>query len=226
MTTSQETLPKRHSDLLTYGVQMLSHLKSGKLDPADVGLRAADVAELDSLVSEHQTRLAKADQLRNSLKGATRALSGRKGSHARLAAKLRQCANKARYSSAPSNVLARLNVKRKKVRGTRRNAPDTAPAFTLDHVVAGWIHLRFRTNGSASPRARAKNATGVHVAVVDDATPIASGEADQVPIKILTRSPAYLPTMGWPARVRLYARWFTQRGETSGWSTPLLVTVL
>ena len=226
MTTSQETLPKRQVDLLSYGIQMLRHFKSGDLDPADVGLRAADVAELDTLVSEHQTRLAKVDQLRDLMKGATRALSGRKGSHTRLSAKLRQCANLARFSSAPNNVLALLSVKRKKRRGTRRNAPDSAPAFTMEKVVAGRIHLRFRTNGSASPRARAKNAIGIHVAMVDAARPLVSGEADQAPIKSLSRSPAYLTTTDWPARVRLYARWFTQRGETSGWSTPLLVTVL
>lgn len=226
MTTSQETLPKRHSGLLAYGVQMLGQFKSGELDPADVGLRAADVAELDSLVSEHRTRLAKVGQLRDAMKAATKALSGRKGSHARLSAKLRQCANLARFSSASNDVLALLKVKRKKRRGTRRNAPDTAPAFSMEKVVAGRIHLRFRTNGSASPRARAKNANGVQVAVVDAANPMVSGEADRVPIKILTRSPSFLPTTNWPVRVRLYARWFTQRGETSGWSTPLLVTVL
>jgi len=62
--------------------------------------------------------------------------------------------------------------------------------------------------------------------VVDATNPMVSGEADQVPIKILTRSPSFLPTTNWPVRVRLYARWFTQRGETSGWSSPLLVTVL
>jgi hypothetical protein len=66
----------------------------------------------------------------------------------------------------------------------------------------------------------------VHIAVVDAAQRSRSGEADMAPIKTVSRSPAKLDTTGWPAKVRLYARWVTVRGETSPWSEPQQVTVM
>ena len=44
-------------------------------------------------------------------------------------------------------------------------------------------------------------------------------------MKSKSRSPFTLDSTGWPAKVRLYARWETARKEVSGWSLPLLVTV-
>jgi hypothetical protein len=55
---------------------------------------------------------------------------------------------------------------------------------------------------------------------------VINAEADNAPIKSVSRSPVQLDTTGWPAKVRLHARWVTQRGETSPWTLPLSVTVL
>jgi hypothetical protein len=80
------------------------------------------------------------------------------------------------------------------------------------------IYARFRTAGSASPRARANGATGIQLAVVDAAAPAAEGEANNVPTLHVTRSPAAIDSTGMPNKVRLYARWITARGLTSPWS--------
>ena len=93
-------------------------------------------------------------------------------------------------------------------------------------MVPGFIRLRAREMGSASPRARAANANGLQIAIVDGTAAIADGEADKVPIRYVSHSPFELGSAEMPAKVRLYARWQTQRGDVSGWSLPLLVTVL
>jgi hypothetical protein len=225
MSKSQESLPKGQLELRDHAAQALGVLSPGGLGPEVFNLSDDDVAKLDALVSEHSALIAKGGQLRNALKANTKALTGRKGSYARLSKHLRRCANIARVSDASSGALIRLGIKRKKVRGSRRNAPQEAPEFTFSNMVSGAIEVRFREAGSASPRARAANTIGVHIAVVDADKPVTRGEADHVPTKSVSRSPARLDTTGWPAHVRLYACWVTQRGETSPWSLPLTATV-
>jgi hypothetical protein len=225
MSNSQDFLPKRQRDLRDFGAQALGVLTSGEFNPEVFGLTDQHVADLDALVSEHDTLLAQGDQLREALKANTRAVSGSKGSFARLAAYLRRCASIARASDAPESALLRLNVKRKTLRGSRRNAPQQAPGLLADQATSGTICLRFINQGSASPRARAANTIGVQVAVVDAANPIVSSEEDRVPTISVSRSPARVDTTGWPARVRLYVRWVTPRGEFSGWSAPQITTV-
>jgi len=53
--------------------------------------------------------------------------------------------------------------------------------ITLDHLAPGVIYFRLHDNGNAGPRARAENATGAQVAVVDGTTTLTAGEATRFP---------------------------------------------
>jgi hypothetical protein len=96
----------------------------------------------------------------------------------------------------------------------------------VDGVAPGIVNFRFRTAGSARPRARAENTNGIQLAVVDASKPTVDGEADLVPTLHITRSPATVDSTDMPGQVRLYARWVTPRGLTSPWTLPHEVTVL
>lgn len=93
-------------------------------------------------------------------------------------------------------------------------------------MAPGVINVRFREGGSAQPRARAVNAIGVQIAVVNGAAAAVAGEVDSAPSQFISRSPVALDSTKMPDQVRLYARWITQRGETSPWTLPLEVSVL
>lgn len=117
-------------------------------------------------------------------------------------------------------------MRRKKLRGTDRLAPQEPPEFSLDSLVPGIINIRFRTSGSAQPRARAANTIGVQVAVVNAANPVADNEADNAPTHFASSSPGTLNSAKMPRHVRLYARWMTPRGLTGPWSLPVSVSVI
>ena len=219
-------IPRRKREATDYGALVHGVLSGADFDPATIDLADADVTELGDALAANQAALARVDSLKAELMAATKTLSSPKGTHQRMVAKLRFIGNKARVSSASSGQLIALGIKRKTLRGSRRNAPPDSPEFSVNHAAPGLITVRYRTLGSASPRARAENTTGVHIAVVDAANPVTSGEADMAPIKTVTRSPSNLGTTGWPSRVRFYARWATQRGEASPWSLFLPMTVV
>lgn len=219
-------IPRQKRAATQFGASVHRVLSAANYDPATAGLDDSDVTEFGDLVAANQAALDQVDSLNQALRRATKALSGPKGTHRKMVAKLRYIANKARVSTASNAQLAKLDIQRRTLRGSRRNAPKDAPEFTVGHAIPGVINVRFRELGSANPRAKAANAIGVHIAVVDAAQRVARGEADRAPIKAVSRSPAKLDTTGWPARVRLYARWVTQRGESSPWSGAQWVTVM
>src|SRR5262249_1444524 len=103
------------------------------------------------------------------------------------------------------------------------SAPTEAPQLNLVSVAPGVVNIEFRTQGSGSPRARDPKAIGVQISVVNGANPVADGEADAGSQVYASRSPGQLNSTTWPANVRLYARWVTQRGLTSPWSAAIVV---
>jgi hypothetical protein len=226
MSNNRDFIPRSKMDATSYGELVHRAIGAEGYDPATLGLTDADVAELGDLVTANQTLLAEIDMLKASLIAKTKELSGPNGNHRRLVAKLRNIGNKARISDATNADLAMISVRRRKAKPTRRGAPSDAPAFTLESAQPGVIRLRARELVSASPRARAANANGIQIAVVDATVGYTDNEADNAPIKTVSHSPIQLDTTGWPAKVRLYARWQTQRGETSPWSLPLWITVM
>ncbi len=143
-----------------------------------------------------------------------------------MTAILRKIGNKARASDAPGPQLAAIGLKRKKANPSRRVLATDPPWVSADEMHPGTMKVAFGVVGSASPRARAENATGLQLAVVDATQPWVENEAATVPWLILTHSPISLFTTKWPPKVRLYGRWATQRGETSAWSYPVSVTVV
>ncbi len=226
MANNGDFIPRAKGAATDYGAVVHRVIAADDYDPATLGLTDADVAELGDLLAANQTLLNKIGALKLALMGKTKELSGPRGNHRRLVAKLRNIGNKARFSSAATADLAMIGVRRKKTKPTRKTAPAEAPWIAVESLLYHSIKLRFRETGSASARARAANTTGVQIAVVDAADPAANGEADHAPIKSASRSPMQLDTTGWPAKVRLYARWETQRKEYSPWSGPQVLTVL
>jgi hypothetical protein len=226
MRSNSDFIPRPMADATSYGALVHGVISAVGYDPATVGLTDADVAEVGDVVSAYHTLLAEIDALKQTLMAKTKELSGPNGNHQRMVAKLRNIGNKARISDATNAELAKIGVRRKKTSPTPRTISSVAPEFTLDSVVPGFIRLRAREMGSALPRARAANASGLQIAIVDGTAAITEGEADKVPMRYVSRSPFELSSAGMPAKVRLYARWQTQRGDVSGWSLPLLLTVL
>jgi len=226
MANHGDFIPRPKVDATGYGALVHGVIAADGYDPATLGLTDADVTGLGDLVSANQDLLAEIDTLKAALMGKTKALSGPNGSHRQMVAKLRNIGNKARISNASNAELIQIGVWRKKTKPTRRNAPSVAPEFSLAGVMPGVIRLRTRESGSASPRARAANANGIQIAVVDGTAAVTDCEANDAPIKSVSHSPMQLHTARWPAKVRLYARWQTQRGEVSDWSLPLTVTVV
>jgi hypothetical protein len=226
MQTTMKFLPVRKADVLAYATQVHEVLAATGFVPASLGLTAADVTELGTLVTAAQTAHDEVNATRLQVKAKTQALSAPDGALELLKAKLRDIANAARVSSASDNAVAAIGVNRRDPSPTPKNPPADPPEFSVESVAPGVINIRFRTAGSARPRARAENTSGVQIAVVNGANPAADGEADTVPPLIVTRSPATLDSKTMPDKVRLYARWVTPRGLTSPWTRPQEVSVL
>jgi len=226
MATTLKFLPPRKADLLTYATQVNDVLSAQGYDPTKIGLTAADVTELGTLLTTAQAAHDEAAAAVMEKKAKTQALSAPGGAQDQLKNKLRDIANAARVSSAPDDVVAAIGVYRRDPTPTHKNPPADPPEFSVDSVAPGVINVRFRTAGSAQPRARAANASGVQVAVINGANPVADNEADTVPPLLLTRSPSTMDSTKMPDQVRLYARWVTSRGLTSPWTRPVEVAVL
>jgi hypothetical protein len=220
MSNNGDFIPRRKADATNYGALVHGVISAPDYDPATLGLSDDDVAELGDALSANQAVLSEINVLKAAMQAKTTELSGPNGTHRRMVASLRKIGNKARASSADGGQLASIGVKRKTTNPSRRGITSDAPGFLVGEMFPNVMRVAFRVTGSNSTRARAENAIGVQVAVVDGANPPAAGEADRVPIKMLSRSPAQMDTSGWPVQVRLYARWISQRGETSGWSSP------
>lgn len=219
-------LPVRKADVLTYATQVHDVLTAAGFVPASLGLTAADVTELGAAVTAAQTAHDGVNAARLAVKAKTQALSAPDGAHELLKAKLRDIANAARVSAAPDDAVAAIGVNRRDPSPTPKNPPADPPEFSVDSVAPGVINIRFRTAGSAKPRARAENTSGVQIAVVNGTKTATDGEADTVPPLIVTRSPATLDSKPMPETVRLYARWVTPRGLTSPWTRQQEVSVL
>lgn len=225
MATTVKFIPTRKSEMLIYGQQVKEVLTDPAADPTKLGLTAEDVTKLTALITAAQAAHDRVNAARMETKAATQALSAPGGAHDQLESHLRYIASTARVSNATDDEVMSIGVSRRDPSPTPILAPATAPEFTLVKIAPGTISVRFREEGSASPRARAENTKGVLIAVVDGVKPVVDGEADTVATLQCPRSPVMLDSTAMPAQVRLYACWVTDRGLTSPWSTPLDVTV-
>ena len=225
MSNEIKFLPTRKADQIAFAQQMHDVVSAAGFDPTTIGLTAADVTELGTLLTADQGNHSAINNAMATKKAKTQDMSGPGGSHPQLLDKVRSIANAARVSNASDGVLASMGITRRDPGATPKTVPLAAPEFSLEDAKPGYLRLRFREAGSASPRARAANTIGVQVAVVDAAKPEADGEADTVPYVTLTRSPVNLDSSSMPGQVRLYARWIGSRGQVGAWSVPLEVTV-
>jgi hypothetical protein len=219
-------LPAKQDAVLAKIAQMHAALTAPGIVPADYGLVAQDITDLGTMLGAAQAAAADRNAAVEAKKSKTSAFSGAGAAFDQMVSQVRDLGNKVRISSATDDMIQAIGVDRRSGSRTPITIPSDPPEFALDTVLPGFIRLRARVTGSASPRARTPNATGLQVAVVDGTTPKVDGEADKVPNQYVSRSPLELSSDGMPAKVRLYARWQTQRGLVSGWSLPLLVTVV
>lgn len=217
-------IPNQQSAVLAKAAQMHGVLSKTGVVPADYGLTAQDVTDLGTFLTSAQSAGGDRDNATETKKSKTSAFSS--AALPQLVDKVRDMGNKIRISDATDDMVQTVGVERRKATPTRKTAPSDPPEIAVESVTYHSIKLRIHETGSASARARAANATGAQIAVADAADPAADDEADNAPIKSASRSPVNLDTTGWPAKVRLYARWETQRKEFSPWSGPQAVTVL
>jgi len=132
---------------------------------------------------------------------------------------------KIRVSDCTDDEALKTGTNRRKAGLTPQTAPANPPGVTLDSLQPGLIRLRIYDIGSAGVRARAQNACGAQIAVVNGTAAITANEADTVPTILAPRSPWPLDSTKMPDTVRIYARWQTPRGLNSPWSAPLTVHV-
>jgi len=191
-----------------------------------VGLTAADVTELGTLLTADQASFDAANAAKLDHQAATQAMNAPGATHDQLMAKLRDIGNAVRVSNASDDAIAAIGISRRQPSPTPKRAPAVAPEFSVESVAPGVINVRFRAAGSAQPRAREANAIGVQIAVVNGAAAPTATEPDAAPNQFVSRSPVGLDSTKMPDQVRLYARWITQRGHTSPWTLPLEVSVL
>jgi len=226
MANTLKFLPQRKADFLAYAKQVHDVVTAPGFNPASMNLTPADVTQLGTLLTAAQSAHDAANAAVMDKKAKVQALSAPGGALDLLKGKVRDIANAARVSPASDDEIGAIGVSRRDPSPTRKRAPADPPEFSVDSVAPGVINVRFRTAGSAQPRARAENTVGVQVAVVNGANAAADNEADTVPPIVLTRSPATIDSTRMPDSVRLYARWVTSRGLTSPWSRPQDVAVL
>ena len=217
-------IPDQQAAKLAKAAQMFGGLSKTGVVPADYGVTTQEVTELGAMLASTQTAGGERDDVTETKKAKTTAFSA--AALPQLVDKVRDMGNKIRLSNATDDMAQAVGVVRRKATPTRKTAPAVAPEIAVDSVTYHNVKLRFHETGSVSARARAANAIGVQIAVVDASAPAANNEADKAPIKSASRSPVNLDTTDWPAKVRLYARWETQRKEFSPWSGPQAVTVL
>lgn len=217
-------IPSQQTAVLAKAAQMHAELSKTGAVPADYGLTPQDVTELGAMLTAANAAGGDRDNATETKKAKTSAFSD--SALPQLVGKVRDLGNKIRISDASDDMIQNIGVDRRKAIPTRKTAPTEPPEIAVESVTYNSIKLRIHETGSVSSRARPANAIGVQIAVVDAKAPMTKGEEDNAPIKSASRSPVYLDTRGWPATVRLYARWETQRKEFSPWSGPQVVSVL
>jgi hypothetical protein len=226
MAVSLTYLPQKLADILNYASQVHDLISAEGFTPSTVGLEAGDVTGLGTKLTAAQTAFDAVNAAKANAASKTEALTGPGAAMEQLLQELRNLANKAKASAATDDALAGIGVSRRNPTQTPTATPTEAPEFTLESVKPGIVNVRFREAGSASPRARLASAIGVQVSVVNGVAAPVDGEADNAPNVFASRNPAALNSSGWPASVRLYARWITQRGQTGPWSLPLSIAVV
>jgi hypothetical protein len=226
MANETNFLPRRQGDVLAYGTHVHGMISADGYDPAQLDLTPGDVADLGSLVAADQAAHDETNALLLAARARRKTRIGPGGTHRQLVAMLRSLANTARASTATSGALAAIGVSRKNAKPSPRNVPQESLEFSVAGVTPGFINIRFRVTGSARPRARAANAIGVQIAVVDGTSPEVDNEAETARNVFVARSPAGLNSTKMPGKVRLYARWMTRRGQTGPWTVPLGVSVI
>lgn len=219
-------LPRRKADQIAFAQQMSDVVTAEGFTPDSIGITAQDVTELGTMLAADKTNHTAINNATATKKSKTQDMNAPGGSHPKLMDKVRYIANTARMSNASDGVLATMGLTRRKASPTRKTAPANPPEITVTSVGYHNVTIRIHETGSAGSRARAANAIGVQIAVVDATNPATSSEADNAPIKSVSHSPVQLDTTGWPSKARLYARWETQRKEVSPWSGPQAVSVL
>jgi hypothetical protein len=217
-------IPSQQAAVLLKAAQMHAVLSKTGVVPDDYGLTAQDVTELGTLLTTAQAAGGDRDNAAENKRSKTTTFSA--GALPDLVGKIRDVGNKVRISDASDDMIQAIGVDRRKATPTRKTAPTEPPEIAVESVLYHRVRLRIHETGNVYARSRPVNASGVQIAVVDAANPAVVGEEDHSPIKSASRSPVQLDTTGWPAKVRLYARWETQRKEFSPWSGPAVVSVL
>jgi len=219
-------IPNKHADTMKVAGDYNAKITAPGFDPTTVDLTPADVTQFTGIYTAAKAGYSDSSQAKDNKKSKTGAFSGPGGLYQQMVGEMRRHGNIIHVSKAPDAVCTNLGVDRRSPTHTRKTAPADAPEFTLEDIVPGKARFRTSTLGDVGHRNRPDTASGIQIAIVDGTTAIVSGEADSARVVSVSRSPFTLNTSDWPAKARLYARWETQRKEVSGWSLPLLVTVL
>jgi hypothetical protein len=222
MSVSISFLPAKNADILNYASQVNDVVSATGFDPTTVGLSADLVTALTAALTAAQGANDSVNSAVAAKNAGTTAFQNAMGA---LKDVLRNCANAARVSPVSDDMIRSIGVSRRSAVPTPKPAPTAAPEINLVSVAPGVINIRFRTSGSAAPRARDPMAIGIQISAVNGANPVADGEADIGVITTLSRSPGQLSSVGYPATVRLYGRWITQRGLLGPWSAAIAVAV-
>ena len=218
-------MPGQQAAKLSKAAQMYGVLSAAGVDPTHYKLTAAEVAAFGTLLANTQAAYAARENIKAAKIAITHAFSGPGQLLDQLTAKVQYCGNKIRVSDCTDDEALATGTDRRKGSPTPKNVPANPPGVTLDSLQPGVMRLRIYDTGNSGARARAENANGSQLAVVNGTAAIVANEADTVPTILAPRSPWTLDSTKMPGTVRIYARWQTQRGELGPWSAPLTVKV-
>jgi len=94
--------------------------------------------------------------------------------------------------------------------------PSEAPVLTLEGLNVGSAKLSLRQVGGS--RSRPSGCSGAELSLVNGAAAPVEGEAENGTKRFTSRCSVTVSTDIGAARIRVYARWMTPRGEYSAWS--------
>ena len=218
-------MPGQQAAKLAKAAQMHGVLSAAGVDPTHYKLTAAEVAAFGTLLANTQAAYAARENIKAAKIAITHAFSGPGQLLDQLTAMVQDCGSKIRVSDCTDDEALKTGTDRRKASPTPITAPPNPPGVTLDSLQPGIIRLRIHDIGSAGVRARAENACGAQIAVVNGTAAVAANEADTVPTLLATRSPATLDSTKMPGTVRIYVRWQAPRAQLGPWSAPLTVNV-
>lgn len=209
----KESIPTQIGAVLAFMIAASAKITAA---PADYGTDADGATALADLVTAATTANGDVETARLASQAKTAALDD---SIFALTAGFRNLAQQARFNPDVSDeMLADIGIHRKGD-PSRISAPNDAPILSIDSLTMGFADVTAKVPGQTG-RSKPDGAIGVQLSLVDGTVAPELDNPDHGVMLFSSKARARVATDIGKARVRLYARWISPRGENSPWSLP------